>query len=80
MMTDYDKFCDFGNLYKAHTVARLSKRTTREVIDFEMNLAENLPEISDGLKNGAYEMSGYYSFMVHDPKDRVIHGKSGRNA
>ena len=73
MMTDYDKICDFGNLYKAHTVARLSKRTTREVIDFEMNLSENLTEISDRLKNGTYEMSGYYSFMVHDPKDRVIH-------
>lgn len=73
MMTDYDKICDFGNLYKAHTVARLSKRTTREVIDFEMNLSENLTEISDRLKNGTYEMSGYYSFMVHGPKDRVIH-------
>ena len=73
MITDYDKICDFGNLYKAHTVARLSKRTTREVIDFEMNLSENLTEISDRLKNGTYEMSGYYSFMVHGPKDRVIH-------
>ena len=72
-MTDYEKICDFGNLYKAHTVARRNKRTTIEVIDFEMNLAKNLTEISDGLKNGTYEMSGYYSFMVHDPKDRVIH-------
>ncbi len=72
-MTDYEKICDFENLYKAHKVARLSKRTTREVIDFEMNLAENLTTISDNLKNGTYQMSGYYSFMVHDPKDRVIH-------
>lgn len=72
-MTDYEKICDFQNLYKAHTVARRSKRTTREVIDFEMNLAENLTSISEMLKNGTYKMSGYYSFMVHDPKDRVIH-------
>ena len=72
-MTDYEKICDFQNLYKAHTVARRSKRSTREVIDFEINLAENLTMISDSLKNGTYEMSGYYSFMVHDPKDRIIH-------
>ena len=72
-MTDYEKICDFQNLYKAHTIARRSKRTTREVIEFEMNLAENLTTISESLKNGTYKMSDYYSFMVHDPKDRIIH-------
>lgn len=72
-MTDYENIYDFQNLYKAHTVARRGKRTTREVIDFEMNLAENLTMISDSLRNGTYEMSGYYSFRVHDPKDRIIH-------
>lgn len=72
-MTDYDKICDFQNLYRAHTVARRGKRNTREVIEFEMNLSENLTEISDSLKAGTYRMSGYYSFMVHDPKDRLIH-------
>ena len=71
--TDFEKICDFQNLYKAHTVARLGKRGNREVIDFEMNLAENLTTISDSLKNKTYQMSGYYSFMVHDPKDRIIH-------
>ena len=72
-MTDYEKICDFQNLYKAHKTARCNKRTTREVIEFEMNLAENLTILSDSLKDGSYKMSGYYSFMVHDPKDRVIH-------
>lgn len=72
-MTDYEKICDFQNLYKAHTIARKSKRTNREVVEFEMNLAENLVKISDSLTNGTYEMFGYYSFMVHDPKDRAIH-------
>ena len=71
--TDFEKICDFQNLYKAHKAARLGKRGNREIIDFEMNLAENLTTISDLLKNRTYQMSGYYSFMVHDPKDRVIH-------
>lgn len=41
-MTEYEKICDFQNLYKAHTRARLNKRSTREVIEFEMNLATEL--------------------------------------
>ncbi len=72
-MTDYEKICDFQNLYKAHTIARRSKRNTREVIEFEMNLAENITALSDTLKNGTYQMQGYYSFAIYDPKYRMIH-------
>ena len=50
-MTEYKKICDFQNLYKAHKVARLGKRNVKEVIDFELNLAQNLTRISDSLKN-----------------------------
>lgn len=66
-MTDYEKIYDFQNLYKAHTVARRSKRTTREVIEFEMNLGENLTALSDSLKNRTYRMQDYYSFAIYDP-------------
>lgn len=72
-MTEYEKICDFQNLYKAHKVARLGKRDVKEVIDFELNLSKNLTLISDSLKNKTYQMSGYYSFYVHDPKERKIH-------
>ena len=72
-MTNYEKTCDFHNLYKAHQAARRGKREIREVIEFEMNLAGNLTQISRELKNGTYKISGYYSFMVHDPKAREIH-------
>lgn len=72
-MTDFEKIYDFQNLYRAHTIARKSKRNTREVIEFEMNLCENLSRISDSLKNGSYQMQDYYSFAIHDPKYRVIH-------
>lgn len=72
-MTEYDKICDFQNLYKAHVVARRGKRHTREVIEFEMNLASNLINISKMLQTGEYKITGYYSFIVHDPKDRIIH-------
>lgn len=73
IMTDYEKIYDFQNLYKAHTVARRSKRNTREAIEFEMNLGENLTTLSDALKNGTYKMQDYYSFAIYDPKYRIIH-------
>lgn len=73
IMTDYEKIYDFQNLYKAHKKARLGKRGIREVIEFEMNLAENLTKLSDSLRDKTYKMSGYYSFFVHDPKERKIH-------
>lgn len=73
IMTDYEKIYDFQNLYKAHTVARRSKRNTREVIEFEMNLGENLTKLSNDIKNGDYEMRDYYSFAIYDPKYRIIH-------
>lgn len=72
-MSDYEKLYDFQNLYKAHTAARRGKRNSCEVIQFEMNLGENLTLLSDALKNGTYTMQDYYSFAVYDPKHRVIH-------
>lgn len=72
-MNDYEKIYDFQNLYKAHTVARRGRRNTREVIEFEMNLGENLTRLSDAIKNGTYKMQDYYSFAIYDPKYRVIH-------
>ena len=72
-MSDFEKIYSFENLYKAHKAARQGKRSTREVIEFEVNLAENLTELSDALKNHTYTLSGYYTFTVHDPKDRAIH-------
>ena len=72
-MTDYEKIWSFQNLYNAHRVARLGKRDVKEVIDFELSLSKNLTRISDSLRNRSYKMSGYYSFYVHDPKERKIH-------
>ncbi len=63
----------FENLYKAHKAARLGKRDKIEVIDFELNLSRNLTLLSQSLINKTYKMSGYYSFYVHDPKEREIH-------
>ena len=72
-MSDFQKLYDFHNLYKAHTVARRGKRDTREVIAFEMNLANELINLSSSLQNGTYQIQGYYNFTIWDPKYRIIH-------
>lgn len=68
----YNKVCNFQNLLKAHRVARLGKKTEKAVITFELRLSENISYISRALKNHTYKMANYYSFMIHDPKDRLI--------
>lgn len=72
-MDEYEKVYNFQNLYKAHKAARHGKRNTKEVVDFELELSSNLVKISDDLKNKTYKLAGYYSFYVHDSKERKIH-------
>lgn len=69
----YEKIYSFENLYKAHRKARLGKRDLAETIIFENNLGENLIKLSDDIREGIYRIDGYYSFMVYDPKKRIIH-------
>lgn len=52
--------------------ARLSKRHKKEVIQFEMNLSENLWKLHYDLKYGRYRVGGYHKFMIYDPKEREI--------
>lgn len=40
---------------------------------FELRLTENLVGLKQELQNGTYRVTGYYTFQVHDPKERVIH-------
>ena len=72
-MTDYEKICDFQNLYKAHLNSRKGKRHKGEVIKFELELAKNLTEIQQQLIAKKYRMKGYYHFQVHEPKTRDIY-------
>ena len=72
-MRDFEKVYDFYNLYKAHLKARRGKQCAREVVDFELNLAARLTELSESIRDGSYSLSDYYEFKVYDPKIRNIH-------
>ena len=57
----------------AHKRARCCKMKKTEVIEFEMNLGTKIYQILGALKNHTYRHSGYDSFIVRDPKCRMIH-------
>ena len=71
-MTEYEKIYQFRNLYRAYRKAASCKRSKSEVINFELNLAENLWKLRDELKNKKYDSLRYHHFMIYDPKKREI--------
>jgi hypothetical protein len=72
-MAEYAVLCDFQNLYAAHRAARRGKQWKPEVIEFELNLAENLCGLKRRLEAREYMPLPYYHFVVHEPKKRDIH-------
>jgi retron-type reverse transcriptase len=76
MEHNYDILHDFDNLYKAHKAARRGKRGKSEVIDFEMNLAENIISLQEELLNREYKNKGYKHFTIYEPKQREIFAPS----
>ena len=48
----------------------------KEVIEYELYLAENLKRIEYHLKNKTYAIKGYRKFVIHDPKTREIQALS----
>ena len=42
VVKSFEEIISFESLYKAHRRARLGKRHKKEVVEFELNLSENL--------------------------------------
>lgn len=75
-MTDYEKVYDFQSLYNAYQLAARGKHGRPDVIQFEMNLPENLWRLHDELESGTYRPAPYNHFTIHDPKTREIQALS----
>jgi len=71
-VSDYEMLCDFQRLYAAHKAARKGKREKTEIIDFEMNLAQNLCKLQSELIDRTYAQKGYLHFTIYEPKKRAI--------
>ena len=60
------------NLILAWRKARKGKTKKRYVIEFEENLRENLVELREELINQIYSPKSLVTFVLRDPKTRVI--------
>lgn len=68
----FDKNLTFEKLLLAHKRARKHKVYRNEVIKFEINLENNIMNLLNNIKNGTYHIGKYTSFLVYEPKERII--------
>lgn len=68
----WPQVANFGNLLVAHYLAARGKRSKPSVAAFEYDLEENLLQLRDELRSGAYRPGAYTSFHIHEPKRRLI--------
>ncbi len=66
----------FEKLLAAHKKCRLSKQHKKETISFEINLSQNLTEMSKKLLNKTYKIGKYKQFYIYEPKKRNIEALS----
>jgi hypothetical protein len=69
----YKDIISIENLLLTWTNFAKGKRHKKDVIEFEIKLADNLIELFDMLKNKTYKHAGYSAFNISDPKPRNIH-------
>lgn len=68
----YDKICQEENISLAYEKARKGKGKSVGVIHFEKELDKNIKGILTELVNESYKTPEYETFLIHDPKERMI--------
>ena len=75
----YDSTISMENLLLTWERFLRGKRRKKDVIAFQLRLAEELKNIHASLKNRTYVHGGYSAFNISDPKPRNIHKASVRD-
>ena len=76
----WEKFIDFENLYNAYATARSGgHREDMQVMRFTYDLEANLINLQNHLIWGTWKPDPVYTFVVYEPKKRVIHAPSFRD-
>lgn len=78
-MSDYKKVWDFDSLYRAFRKSRRGKRWKYSAARFESRLMEELTLLSSQLQTKRYRLSKYNTFMVFEPKQRLVMSNSFRD-
>lgn len=69
---EYEIMYNFDRLYEAYKKCRRGKTQKTEVIQFELNLSEELVKLQEEIKSKTYQIGTYYKFTIYDPKKREI--------
>lgn len=68
----FDELVSWQNLLSAHRKASHGKRGSRSVASFEHRLEDHLADLPAELIAGSYRPGPYRSFVIHEPKRRLI--------
>lgn len=70
--TDFEKICDFGNLYKAYRKSKCGKGFSKSSMRFQMAALDGIHQIKHMLERKTYQISPYHQFIIYEPKERII--------
>ena len=68
----YSEIASFDNLLLAAKNAQKGKRYQKSVAAFNLHLEEELLRLREELQSKSYQPGSYRSFMIYDPKERMI--------
>ena len=75
----FEELISMNNLLDAWGEFVIGKRSRVDVQEFELHLMDHLLDLHRDLSNGTYRHSKYESFVIADPKRRLIHKASVRD-
>ncbi|MDP1706697.1 MAG: reverse transcriptase/maturase family protein [bacterium] len=79
MIHFYDSIISLENLCKAWEEFVRGKKKKADVMEFSLNLSDNIFRLYLDLKNRTYQHGGYEAFSINDPKPRSIHKATVRD-
>lgn len=68
----YEKIYEWDNLLNAFNKAKKGKSNKQEILEFECDLENRLITIQKQFEDQNYKFSGYKSFNIYEPKERII--------
>jgi RNA-directed DNA polymerase len=68
----YEQLCSWENLLLAYRKASKGKRGQANAAAFEFRLEDNLLILQAELRTQIYSPGAYHSFLIHEPKKRLI--------
>lgn len=75
-LVTYNDIISVDNLLSAWREFVVGKKSKSDVLQFSLNLIDNILQLHDELANQTYRHGGYKSFYITDPKLRHIHKAS----